>query len=558
MTISATTRQPLHRQMQADRNLQQLCAGLTASTSLIFATLPANGDTLRTAATPPTAVPTAPPPQRTLGEVFDHALKAITSQDWQGFATQCASTVWNAPLDFGQAILVGIYEYVKKEVEGIAETASSICRWASDAWDCVWDIGASGLLDPDTILRSATCKPFHGIAKGMKAVADVAEQIKALGLSGVLEMVGEFMSGALELLGDLLRNLLQWLGDRAAAIRQWLTETARDVNALGGLAGSLIASILIEIATSGLGRALKTSKLVSRLPSALPGVRALPDMEMVVISARGRRDDMLDELADVIQKILSQKGPRFTRNMSLKKLRILAKHMPEHQLRKFLTDRDKLARALARQLKKMRGEVRPYHLSVEEAREFNRRMLAFHYSEAVAEGDFHDEFNLLVRRDAILPQIFESNHIVEARMFRSGRWRTQFEALGWDSETKMDAILLTSAEHTGSVRQMLLRQGIPEIDLDPKSEIDIRRIAPPNNVTRALLDKIKFRADVTGNPTGVLVIESNTPFSSVFSKYMEIYRQEMPDLWNAKLRSQFTTWKNTLDLDVPIPGPVDL
>ncbi len=553
MTIPATTRQPLHRQIQADRNLQQLCAGLTASTSLVFATLPANGDTLRTADTPPAAVPAAPPPQRTLGELFDEALKAITAQDWQGFITQCGSTVWNAPLDFGQAILVGIYDYVKKQLETITHTASSIVRWAGDAWDCISDIGASGLVDPDTILRSTVCQPFHTIAKGMKAVADVAEQIKALGVSGVLEMVGQFMSGALDLLNDLLHNLLQWLGDRAATIRQWLTDTARDVKALGGLAGSLIASILVEIATSGLGRAAKAVMFVSGLPipDPDPGVPATTaegigeSTQAVAMSARGASMEILDELAEVIQKILSAKGPRFTRNMSLKKLRILEKYVPEHKLQKFMSERDKLARAIAHKLEKLRGQVRPYHLSVDEARDFNRRVLAFHYSEALAEGDFNDYFHLLGRRDAILPQVFESNHIVEARMFRSGRWRNEFAQLGWDAETKMDAILLTSAEHTGSARQMFLRQGL--------SEADIARIAPPNNITRNLLDKIKFRADVVGNPAGVLVIESNTPFSSVFSKYMEVYKADMPDLWNAKLRGQFTTWKNLLNLTVPVP-----
>ena len=551
MTIPATTRQPLHRQIQADRNLQQLCAGLTASTSLVFATLPANGDTLRTADTPPAAVPAAPPPQRTLGELFDEALKAITAQDWQGFITQCGSTVWNAPLDFGQAILVGIYDYVKKQLETITHTASSIVRWAGDAWDCISDIGASGLVDPDTILRSTVCQPFHTIAQGMKAVADVAEQIKALGVSGVLEMVGQFMSGALDLLNDLLHNLLQWLGDRAATIRQWLTDTARDVKALGGLAGSLIASILVEIATSGLGRAAKAVMFVSGLPIPDPGVRATAaedtgeSTQAVAMSARGASMEILDELAEVIQKILSAKGPRFTRNMSLKKLRILEKYVPEHKLQKFMSERDKLARAIAHKLEKLRGQVRPYHLSVDEARDFNRRVLAFHYSEALAEGDFNDYFHLLGRRDAILPQVFESNHIVEARMFRSNRWRNEFAQLGWDAETKMDAILLTSAEHTGSARQMFLRQGL--------SEADIARIAPPNNITRNLLDKIKFRADVVGNPAGVLVIESNTPFSSVFSKYMEVYKADMPDLWNAKLRGQFTTWKNLLNLTVPVP-----
>lgn len=553
MTIPATTRQPLHRQIQADRNLQQLCAGLTASTSLVFATLPANGDTLRTADTPPAAVPAAPPPQRTLGDLFDEALKAITAQDWQGFITQCGSTVWNAPLDFGQAILVGIYDYVKKQLETITHTASSIVRWAGDAWDCISDIGASGLVDPDTILRSTVCQPFHTIAKGMKAVADVAEQIKALGVSGVLEMVGQFMSGALDLLNDLLHNLLQWLGDRAATIRQWLTDTARDVKALGGLAGSLIASILVEIATSGLGRAAKAVMFVSGLPipDPDPGVPATTaegigeSTQAVAMSARGASMEILDELAEVIQKILSAKGPRFTRNMSLKKLRILEKYVPEHKLQKFMSERDKLARAIAHKLEKLRGQVRPYHLSVDEARDFNRRVLAFHYSEALAEGDFNDYFHLLGRRDAILPQVFESNHIVEARMFRSNRWRNEFAQLGWDAETKMDAILLTSAEHTGSARQMFLRQGL--------SEADIARIAPPNNITRNLLDKIKFRADVVGNPAGVLVIESNTPFSSVFSKYMEVYKADMPDLWNAKLRGQFTTWKNLLNLTVPVP-----
>ncbi len=553
MTIPATTRQPLHRQIHADRNLQQLCAGLTASTSLVFATLPANGDTLRTADTPPAAVPAAPPPQRTLGELFDEALKAITAQDWQGFITQCGSTVWNAPLDFGQAILVGIYDYVKKQLETITHTASSIVRWAGDAWDCISDIGASGLVDPDTILRSTVCQPFHTIAKGMKAVADVAEQIKALGVSGVLEMVGQFMSGALDLLNDLLHNLLQWLGDRAATIRQWLTDTARDVKALGGLAGSLIASILVEIATSGLGRAAKAVMFVSGLPipDPDPGVPATTaegigeSTQAVAMSARGASMEILDELAEVIQKILSAKGPRFTRNMSLKKLRILEKYVPEHKLQKFMSERDKLARAIAHKLEKLRGQVRPYHLSVDEARDFNRRVLAFHYSEALAEGDFNDYFHLLGRRDAILPQVFESNHIVEARMFRSNRWRNEFAQLGWDAETKMDAILLTSAEHTGSARQMFLRQGL--------SEADIARIAPPNNITRNLLDKIKFRADVVGNPAGVLVIESNTPFSSVFSKYMEVYKADMPDLWNAKLRGQFTTWKNLLNLTVPVP-----
>ncbi len=561
MTMPATTREPLRRQAQADRNLQLLCAGLTASSTLVLATQPAGGDTLRSADEPPPLVPAAAPPQRTLGESFDHALKALTTQDWQGFVTQCASTVWNAPVAFGEAILVGIYDYIKNEVKSAADTLSSIAKWAGNAWSCVWDIGLSGVLDPDQILRSTACAPFHSIAKGLQALKRVAAEMVALGVAGVIEMVGEFMQSAIELLNVLLSNLLQWLGDRAAAIRQWLTETARDVKALGGMAGSLIAAILIEIATSGLGRALKTSKLVSRLPDALPGAAPAAVTDGGWIVARSSMDDMLKmlgELADVMQKILNQQGANFTRNLNARRLRIIRKNMNKEDLKKlntFMQERKKLARAVAKKLKEMRGGVRPYNLSTAEARELNRRVLAFHYAEALKEGDFNDYYELLGRRDAILPQIFESNHIIEARMFRSGKWRNEFDLLGWDDETKMDAIVLTAAEHTSSTRRMLQRWEIPDVDTAPDS-IDIARLAPPKSVTQALLDKIKFGGT---HGSDVLVIKDDTPFSAVFSKYMEVYRQELPDLWNADrsaLRGQFLRWKDMLNLDVVVPGPI--
>lgn len=543
-----TTRQPLRTQEQAHNSLQRMSKQLGSGEAL------ACGN-------PPT------PPEPDLAAKFVYALDAITSQDWQGFAEQCVTTVSNEPAEFGKAILVGIYEFLKSEVEGYVELGSSIIRWTGNTYDCISDVG-TGIVDPDLVLQSEVCKPFHGAAQTVMAVRDTIQDLAALGFSGLLELVREMLGMAFELFDDVLAQGLQLLGDLWDEIRNWLQSTAQNVQELGQLVGTLLGSILLEVATAGVGRAIKAAKFVGRLPGASSlGATSLGEATFSMrvtpvenvfnldalasfgpLSGSSRMRKNLDALGDVIQTVLNKNHRRFSRNMTSTKLKLIQKHVPAENFKRFKRWRREAAKALADEFDDLQGRVKTYRASIAEVQDYNRRVLTFHYAEAVVENDTADYFNLLARRDAIMPDVFESNHIIEERLFhrRSAQWRSEFDRLGWNSPADMQAVLLTASEHTGSARAMLGRYG-----LSP-SEIDA--IAPPKSITVTLLDKIKLREDWPGPPgPGMLVIEPNTPFKDVFAKYVEIYSTESPALWNKSLRTQFRQWRDALNLGA-IPG----
>jgi hypothetical protein len=132
-------------------------------------------------------------PEPDLRAKFEYAMRAITQQDWRGFAAQCVTTVGNQPGEFGQAILVGIYDYLKSEVEGYVELGSSIVRWIGNARACVADVG-TGILNPDEVLGSQAYQPFHGAARTLLAVHETLQDLAALGFAGVLKLVSELLS----------------------------------------------------------------------------------------------------------------------------------------------------------------------------------------------------------------------------------------------------------------------------------------------------------------------------------------------------------------------------
>lgn len=500
-------------------------------------------------------------PEPDLAAKFVYALDAITQQDWQGFVQQCGTTVSDQPGEFGKAILIGIYEFLKSEVEGYIELGSNLIRWTSNSYDCVSDLGL-GIVDPDQILRSQACKPFHSAAQTMLAVRDTVHDLSALGFAGVLELARELLGMAMELLDDLLAKGLQLFGDLWDEIRDWLQSLSQDVMELGQVVGGLLGAIVLEVATAGVGRALKAAKVITKLPDSnlLEGssfsietfAMELTNLERLASGRRRVRNPRtlknLDALADVFQKELNRNRRRFSRNMTAKKLALLKKYIPPERFKQFKRWRREAALALADEFDDLQGRIKKYSASTAEVEDYNRRVLTFHYAEAVVEDDTADYWNLLIRKDAIMPNVFESNHIVEERLFhrRSTQWRHEFDQLGWNSPADMESVLMTASEHTGSARAMLSRQG-----LSP-SEIDA--IAPPKSITVILLERIKFREDWPDPPRpGMLVVETNTPFRDVFAKYVEIYSTESPALWNKSLRSAFCQWRDKLNLGA-VPG----
>ncbi len=538
---SAATREALRSREQSYEDAQLVCRALTSNESLALATPQVR-------------------PEPTYAEAFERAMQALTGPDWQGFAQQSVDTVKNSPAQFGQAALSGVWEYVKGEFEGVVELGRSVAGWTSDFAKCTYDIGPGGLVDPDVVLRSEKCRPFHDTAASIQSISDIIGELTALGVAGVLELVREMLSLAIEVFDAVLREGLQLLGDQAEAIKEWLLSTSRNVVALGEIVGTLIGAILIEVGTAGVGRAVKAANLVRRLPGGPGALRSpitpvatddtiliatmtFPSVRAISSTTRKR----LDDLADVFQHILNKHGKRFSKNLTVAKLRILKKYIPEKEFRRFKRMRKAMAEAIAEEFRELQGTVKAYKDSVDEVREYTRRVLAFHYSDAVVGEDTLDYWNILARKDAVLPNVFEANHIIEARMFeRLGRtqWRREFDLLGWRSTADMESVLMTADEHTGSVRAMLRRHGL--------TDAEVNEIAPPESVTRALLNRIKFKDDLTGPPgEGVLVIDNNTSFATLLSKYEEIYKAESPDLWNKSLRGKFLEWRNKLGLPAP-------
>ena len=542
MTTSTVSRAPLRTQEGAYDEARLVCGGLTSGASFALAS-------------PKT------PPEPTYSEAFSRAMQALTSPDWQGFAQQSVETVRVSPARFGEAALTGIYEYIKGELQGYADLGKSIVGWSGDVFDCIADIGPGGVIDPDEVLGSEACRPFHSAASAVQSIGEVVQELTALGFAGVLDLIRELLSLAVEVFDSVLREGLQLLGDQAEEIKLWLASTSREAAALGEILGTLVGAILIEVGTAGVGRAVKAARLVRRLPVA-PGISGLQETATVEDTVRLRTPTVptfgaispstrrrLDALADVFQTVLNKHGKRFSKNLTVAKLRILKKYVPAKEFKRFKRMRRAMAAAIAEEFRDLQGTIKTYGQSVEEVREYTRRVLAFHYSDAVVGEDDLDLWNIVGRKDALLPEIFESNHIFERRLFeRLGRsqFNREFDILGWTSPENMDSVLLTAGEHTGSVRAMLRRQGL--------ADADINRIAPPKSVTAVLLERIKFRDEWPGPPTqGMLVVDKDTPFSTVFSKYAEIYKGESPDLWEGSLRGKFVEWKNRLGLDVEVP-----
>ena len=85
---------------------------------------------------------------------------------------------------------------------------------------------------------------------------------------------------------------------------------------------------------------------------------------------------------------------------------------------------------------------------------------------------------------------------------------------------------------------------------------EIRALEPPESITAILLDKVQLRERLnTSPPLDVLIVERNTPFITVLTKYADLYKEHSPELWNQSLCAQFNTWRTKLGLSAPVFTP---
>ncbi|HEX2206302.1 MAG TPA: hypothetical protein VHG93_01360 [Longimicrobium sp.] len=495
------------------------------------------------------------PPEQDLAARFSYALGAITTQGWGDFASDCAETVGDEPVDFSLYLIAGICEYIIGELKGVIDLGISLVGFAGEYYECAADIGRPlTIFDLDLILASDRCVPFHDSAMSIMSIREFLAEVNELSPEAVQELAREVLPVVMDVFVTVLEEGLELLGDQREAITAWMHETARDAAALGRMVGTIVGTILLELGTAGVARALKTARWVNRLPGtgltqvAPDAMAAQPEARLGVrrILAAAGPVHQLDELADVFFKILRRNHKRFSRNLSMAKLRVLRKHVPAASLARFGKWRQRLSMGLAAGFHKHKGVVKPYSQSVVEVQNFNRRVLTFHYADAALDAEI-DYFGLLARKDAILPNIFEANHIFEERLFhaRKRAWSAELRKLGWNSPADMEAVLMSADEHTGSVRAMLRRYGLTEAEVDA--------VEPPKSITRTLLDNVRLREELNETPpAGVLVVEPDTPFIQVLSKYAELYRANSADLWERSLKAQFNTWRAALGLTEPV------
>lgn len=495
------------------------------------------------------------PPEQDLSARLSAALAALTSQGWDQFFADSAATVADNPVDFSLYIIAGTCEYIIAELEGAVELGMSVVGFAAEYWECARDLGRPlTIWDLDEILTSNECVAFHQSALALKSIHETLLQFRSLSTQAMQELVREMAPVVGELLVTVLEEGLDLLGEQKEEIALWLHETAHDVERLGKLLGTIVGTILLEVATAGVARGMKAARMLNRLPDApdvLPGM-LLPDAGLrvaAIVVTAGPRKDPLDVLAERIFIILQKHGRRFSYNLSWVKRSLLRKHIPAAELAEFAKWRKRLNMAMAAAFHANKGKIMPYSEGKAFVKKFNRRALTYHYSDAVMD-DKIDEFDLLTRKDAILPDVLEANHIVEARMFeaRARAWASEMAKLGWTSVDDMATVMMSAAEHRGSVARMLKRYG-----LEPH---EIRALEPPESITAILLDKVQLRERLnTSPPLDVLIVERDTPFITVLTRYADLYKEHSPELWNQSLCAQFNTWRTKLGLSAPVFTP---
>ncbi len=259
--------------------------------------------------------------------------------------------------------------------------------------------------------------------------------------------------------------------------------------------------------------------------------------------ADGRRaqlDSILDQVTAAVKKALHARRLRLSANLSAKKLQALEGHdalVP--LLPSVAASLDALERVLIAEKERILYTISPYREARAVQAVSNQRANAFSYVEALLADVIDDNGMLLAHKDAMAERLLQANHIIEKRVFDSGRFKAAMRQLGWHDTDDMDAILITSAEHMNSVVAMFKRHGI--------SPDEMPGIEDVQNVTKVLKNRIRLCGARDGRADdNVLVIDRHTAFSELLDVYEEAYREFLPTGYESALAKRFAHWRTLL------------
>ncbi len=441
MSSELTSRIELRSETQQYHEAQLFCSSLSISATRSLndiSTLPPSAEN---------EAPSGKPEDKRLAIAFQQAMQILSMPEWSGFVNDSVRTVTNEPLTFGKAVKDGIYRHIREEIEVLCDLGKGFIKWLGEIASCIRDVKIKAF-DPDEVLASKACEPFHDTATLIIKLEDMIAELEALGLMGILEILLQCLDYVTEILSEVLITVLTALGERAAPIKAWLEETAQSALRIGELIGILLGNILIELGTSGVGRAIKSTRMLNKLADidVIPltdsrnnGLRNIVQPQGILQNLSGTKRRELEELIEIFQKILNKNGKKFSRNLTIAKLRILKKHLSPELFKKFIANRKAFERYVIASAKRETGKVGPYKFIEVEGRQISRQALGFYYTDHLLGDSLPDDFEILSGKYAVLPYIFEANHIVEKRIFyaRNNKekfWGKEFAKLGWNTE----------------------------------------------------------------------------------------------------------------------------
>jgi hypothetical protein len=429
----------------------------------------------------------------------------------------------------------------------------------ADAGKCILQQIPIPFLEPDALGGSEACDGLKKMAQSVQAVLDAVAKVQQMGLARLMELGRQLLGLIGKIFTELLHEGMRLLGEWQAEVEAWLKSIALSALELGKLLGSLIGAILLEWLTAGVGRAIKSARMAKALPSGslvpniVPEAVVMESLSTRSMARRGGRgsgpDAMLSELMELFQQVLAKHGDELNQYLRQGTHARLRNNIPVADLDAFRKNRPAIFHFIKTEGKKLRGRIAPYSDNLGKQRPFNKNVTTTHYAEAVADVDASemDYFELQGRKSAMVPDLLESNHIIEARVFNYARTRfaREWKLLGWDDPEQMASILMPGAEHTRSLRRMWKRYGV--------SDEDLADMLPdmPDSVT-TLQRKFIQLGGKNADPS-VLVIGAETQFVDVLTKYEEIYRKHFPTYWKSKdlvpdMFTQFNVWRDKLSL----------
>jgi vacuolar-type H+-ATPase subunit E/Vma4 len=469
-------------------------------------------------------------------QLFVSLKRLFTAPEWADFPEKATTAVGRAPLDFFEGILGGFSDYITDEMKGYGEVATGVGGKLSDAGKCALLSLRFPWPDPDGQGGSDPCKGMREVAESLTRATEMFERLKSVGVERLLEMGKQALELALEVVNEVMSRLTQLLAKWVDEIREWLRNLSGDARKIGGLIGTLVAALVIEWLTAGVGRAIKAAR----------AARTLATVDVVPrVSGDDLAKKLLEELTHAVQRVLLEKKKKLNAFMTLEKDQILRKGLKPEQTRVFVKNRRRVIELLREEHKRLNGKIASYRDAKVLQVDYNQNACAAHYLEAVADNDKMDLWEVQGRRDALGNSVFEANHIFEANVFEKTKekYRQQFERLGWNSPEDMDTIIMPGAEHTRSVRAMLKRQGF--------SDTEIENLAPeiPESVTT--LQRRYIRTGYDPQYPDALVIGPNTKFSEILNKYEWLYKTHFPHQWERPgeamdLKRQLKKWRDSV------------